>query len=498
MTQPDATQLHQFLVDHFSLDELRTLCFNLGVEYEDLGGEGRAGKARELVKEMQRRGRLEHLVAHLSIARPDVYRQRFHESPSIPAAPTRLRRNPRQVFISHAHQDAAFAQQLAGDLRARGFPVWIAPDDIRIGEDWPDAIDRGLDESGVIVVALTPHALTSYWVRKETSTARLLAGRNLIHFVLLNVAESEAPSSWYTYQNVSFRHSYEQGLSELLRFLNGEPVAPTVTPDPPLPVARPAPASPAPLPNRRSHEKTRIELIRIPAGSFLYGPADSDEMAYDGKKPQRTVDLTEYWIGRAPVTNAEFVRFVKATGHKTTAEREGFGWCWTEKVWGKSEGADWRHPRGPESSIDGKDTWPVVQVSWDDAKAFCDWAGLALPTEEQWEKAARGNDGRIWPWGDEPPTAEHCNSNLNVGEPTPVGNYSPKGDSPYGCVDMAGNVWEWTGSWYKKNVTRVLRGGAWYFLNQYTRAAFRYNFTPHYRGNDVGFRVVELLSDPGF
>ena len=118
MTQPDTTQLHQFLVDHFSLEELKTLCFNLGVEFEDLGGEGRSDKARELVKAMQRRTRLEHLVAHLSIARPDAYRRRFHQTPTIPAAPARARRNPRQVFISHAHQDAAFAQRLAGDLRA--------------------------------------------------------------------------------------------------------------------------------------------------------------------------------------------------------------------------------------------------------------------------------------------------------------------------------------------------------------------------------------------
>ena len=82
MTQPDTTQLHQFLVDHFSLEELKTLCFNLGVEFEDLGGEGRSDKARELVKAMQRRTRLEHLVAHLSIARPDAYRRRFHQTPT--------------------------------------------------------------------------------------------------------------------------------------------------------------------------------------------------------------------------------------------------------------------------------------------------------------------------------------------------------------------------------------------------------------------------------
>jgi formylglycine-generating enzyme required for sulfatase activity len=105
----------------------------------------------------------------------------------------------------------------------------------------------------------------------------------------------------------------------------------------------------------------------------------------------------------------------------------------------------------------------VVQVSWDDAKAFCDWAGLVLPSEEQWEKAARGADGRRWPWGNEPPTDRHCNFNMNVKDTTPVGRYSPLGDSPFGCADMAGNVWEWTGSWFDTQQTRrVVRGGSWY------------------------------------
>ena len=482
MTQPDATQLHQFLVAHFSLEELKTLCFNLGVEYEDLAGEGRSDKARELVKAMQRRTRLEHLVAHLAIARPDAYRKRFHETPAIPAAPIRARRDPRQVFISHAHQDAPFAQRLAGDLRARGFPVWISPNSIRIGEDWPDAIDRGLDESGVIVVVLTPDALTSYWVRKETSTARLLAGRGLVEFILLDVAECEPPSSWNTYQFAFFRSGYERGLNELLRRLAGED---------PLPNPLPKDEGTRPLPDRRIHAKTGIELIRIPAGPFLYGSADSDELAWGDEKPQRTVNLPEYWIGRAPVTNDQFGRFVKATGHQTTAEITGQGRGWTGSTWDWIAGADWRHPRGPESSIEGKDDHPVVHASWDDAKAFCDWAGLTLPTEEQWEKAARGADGRIWPWGNEPPTVEHCNFNANVGDTTPVGQYSPKGDSPYGCVDMAGNVWEWTASWYDQTQGgRVLRGGSWYYAQWFARVSIRLDLTPVGANYNIGFRAA--------
>ena len=464
MTQPDSTQLHQFLVDHFSLEELKTLCFNLGVEYEDLGGEGRSDKARELVRAMQRRTRLEHLVAHLAIARPDAYRKRFHETPAIPVAPISVRRNPRQVFISHAHQDAVFAQRLAGDLRARGFPIWISPDSIQIGEQWPEAINRGLEESGVVVVALTPNALASSWVQRETYAAINLEGRGRIRFIPLDVADCEPPILWSTYQFAPFRQSYTAGLNHLLARLDGTP-------------------------NRRIHAKTGIELIRIPAGPFLYGSADSDEMAFDDEKPQRTVNLPEYWIGRAPVTNAQFDRFVKATGYRTTAERGGSGRIWTGKAWAQIRGADWRHPCGPKKYIPGKDNHPIVQVSWDDAKAFCDWARLALPTEEQWEKAARGTDGRVYPWGGEPPTAEHCNFNNRRRDTTPVGKYSPKGDSPYGCVDMAGNVWEWTGSWYSvEQKHRVLRGGSWNHNQRLARVSFRNYSSPVYNG--IGFRVV--------
>jgi formylglycine-generating enzyme required for sulfatase activity len=140
----------------------------------------------------------------------------------------------------------------------------------------------------------------------------------------------------------------------------------------------------------------------------------------------------------------------------------------------------------------------MVLVSWQDAQAFCEWAGLALPTEEQWEKAARGTDGRIWPWGNEPPTAKHCNFNRNVGGTSPVGQYSPQGDSPYGCADMAGNVWEWAGSWYSPNQTRALRGGSWAYDDLNTRAAVRYGYYPNDGYLNIGFRVAELLSDPGF
>ena len=415
MTQPDATQLHQFLVNHFDLDELETLCLHLKIKYDDLGGKGLTGKARELVLYAERHGRLVDLRAVLGQLRPDIYRTAFGEAATrqtvTATSPRRDRRhaerNPKQIFVSHAVADAeAFAHRLADDLRRAGYTIWIAPESIPDGQ-WVSAINRGLAESGVMLLLLTPGALESPWVEMETNVAIELERAGEMRFIPLCISRGRYDPVWHAYQWVMFDRDYTAGLSDLLARLSPAPLLPR---------------TPA-LPDRRIHEKTGIELIRIPAGPFLYGSADSDEMAFDDEKPQRTVNLPEYWISRSPITNVQYKRFLDANpGHRVPSRPE-----------------DWARPYnwdnvGRVYPLDKADH-PVVLVSWDDAKAFCDWAGLALPTEEQWEKAARGTDGRIWPWGNEPPTTEHCNFGGNVGGTTPVGKYSPTGDSPYGCVD---------------------------------------------------------------
>jgi formylglycine-generating enzyme required for sulfatase activity len=220
-------------------------------------------------------------------------------------------------------------------------------------------------------------------------------------------------------------------------------------------------------PDRRVHEKTGIELIRIPAGLFLYG---------DDK---RKIDLPEFWIGRYPVTNAQYKRFLDANPARRVPNANG--------DWDKLYNWDEKRRAYPADKAD----YPAVLVSWHDAKAFCDWAGLVLPTEEQWEKAARGTDGREWPWGNKWAEDRANTLEARIKDTTPVGQYSPQGDSPYGCADMAGNVWEWTDSWVDKSESsRVLRGGSWGYDQGYARMSVRGSYTPDFANFNDGFRVA--------
>jgi sulfatase modifying factor 1 len=262
-----------------------------------------------------------------------------------------------------------------------------------------------------------------------------------------------------------------------------------------------------------------MQFCSIPAGDFVMGSTDDNPLAYDDEKPRHTVPMSyEYWLGRYPVTNAQFRLFTQANpDYRTTAEKEGSAYIWDGKEWKDTKGADWQHPHGPQSNLEGKEDHPAVCISWLDARKYCRWLNDAhanelpkgwsfrLPTEAEWEKASRDPRGsREWPWGSEEPDDSRCNFNMNTGDTTPVGKYSPQGDSPYGCADMAGNVWEWTHTVWnsypyqagdgreKEDETsrRVLRGGS--FLNNHrsVRCAYRNRLNPSSRYGYYGFRVV--------
>jgi len=227
------------------------------------------------------------------------------------------------------------------------------------------------------------------------------------------------------------------------------------------------------------------EMVHVPMGEFLYG---------EGKNK---VNLPEFWIDKTPVTNAEFAHFIQATGYETTAELTGIGYANTTGKWEDTRGADWRHPGGPKTDIQNFPDHPVVQVSWGDALAYANWAGKRLPTELEWEKAARGTDGREYPWGNQEPTWELCNFNKQEGRTTPVGKYSLQGDSPYGCADMSGNIWEWTASESEEEGGgKVLRGGGWSHPADNVRLILRSIHHPDDRYDTDGFRCVSD-NEPG-
>lgn len=256
-----------------------------------------------------------------------------------------------------------------------------------------------------------------------------------------------------------------------------------------------------------------IEFVRVPAGKFIMGSKDDNPLADNDEKPQHTVEFPyEYWIARFSVTNDQFAQFIEATKYMTSAEKEG---GWSPKADKFTQGFDWRHPLGPGSTLSDKSEHPVVQVSWYDAIHYCTWLSqrweselgnllFRLPAEAEWEKSARGQYGNEWPWGNKFDMVL-CNSvEGGRNETTPVGTYSPQGDSPFGVADMAGNVWEWCCSLYRPypytindgresevdSGFRMVRGGAFLFTQGNARAAYRCWYRPENCSNYLGFRVM--------
>jgi formylglycine-generating enzyme required for sulfatase activity len=279
--------------------------------------------------------------------------------------------------------------------------------------------------------------------------------------------------------------------------------------------------------------KDGAEMALVPAGEFTMGSAP-DEIASLVRRnhkansairqdeiPRHRVFLEAFYIDKYEVTNARFQQFVQTTGYRTQAEREGGGKIRTgEKTWVDVPDANWRAPRGQGSSIAGLEAHPVVQVSWHDAKAYCTWAGKRLPTEAEWEKAARGTDGRLYPWGNQSDgtRANFCDRNCPFAwkddtvddgyrSTAPVGSYEA-GKSPYGAYDMAGNVWEWVADrydakYYQHSPARnppgpssgsqvVIRGGSWLYTAPDFRATERAGVPADRRNENIGIRCVQM------
>ena len=286
-----------------------------------------------------------------------------------------------------------------------------------------------------------------------------------------------------------------------------------------------------------SKKATTENMVLIPAGNFLMGrenrdgwsPMAAPEM-FDDELPSHEVYVDAFYIDKYEVTNRQFKEFADATGYVTESERDGGSEVLvpvsaaqtiiqgTDIGWKGVEGANWRQPEGPGSGIENRMDHPVVHVSWNDANDYAKWAGKRLPTEAEWEKAAKGGTNTNWFWGDD---LDGSGKYANIygehrfdykypaevldgyDETAPVGSFLP---NAYGLYDTAGNVFEWTSDWYQYDYFshspasnpkgpdsgegKVIKGGSWNFCECYIRPANRQPQDTHDRNSTLGFRLA--------
>ena len=464
------------------------------------------------------------------------------------------------IFISYSHKDKAYVNKLYEALTARGFDAWI-DDRIDYGSEWPKEIQRRLDACDALILVMTPRAYDSKWVHNELSRAQRF-GKEVFPLLL----DGDGP--WLSVESLQYVDVRGRRLPPEDFYDRLEKVAPRSRTLPRA--AAPAPAKPAPQPRPEQPKPTKEELAAIERrrqqaaartrqtlkqigigalalgliGGCIWGvtalmpwlgdlfasrpeptltptrtpespappepqPGDTRTRAIDGmvevyvpagsfdmgsdsgesdERPVHRVTLSAFWIDQTEVTNRMYALCVQA-GECTSPMDES------------------SYTRTDYYRNAAYDDYPVIYVTWFDANTYCAWAGGSLPSEAQWEYAARGSDGRTYPWGNDSPNCGLANyydgSRYCVGDTAEVGSY-PTGASPFGALDMAGNVWEWVADRYgpysadsqtnpqgpASGDYRVLRGGSWYVSDDSVRSANRYGYDPSVAYNSLGFRCA--------
>ncbi len=455
------------------------------------------------------------------------------------------------TFICYAHENTQFALKLARQLQKQGLAVWLDQWDIPPEAEWDRAIERMVRNCSQFLIVLSPAALNS-WVVHEQFLLAMEMGKPITP-VLYQPCELPPPLQNIPHIDFTGR-GYKSALERLLaQYFPDKKVKPgygtklkthldnlrqvwlnTLLPllwpgwlgpsilvalfligalffwpsnktefvslDPGLEALAVVQSTPTPIPlptpiKTKVRTKDGQVMVAAPAGEFLMGSTEADPEAAEDEMPQRKVYVDAFWIDKTEITNGQYRLCVEA---KICAPPKG------------------------QTKVFGGDELPVVGINWEQAATYCEWVGGRLPTEAEWEKAARGMDGRLYPWGNkfDGKRLSYCDTNcmadsrdrtVNDGYrfTAPTGAF-PAGASPYGVLDMSGNVWEWTADWYdvdaysnlannnptgpEDGLQRVIRGGSWYYHGRNLRVTKRHKDTPTARDNNIGFRCVVVPS----
>ncbi len=432
------------------------------------------------------------------------------------------------IFISYSHENQGYAHSLADYLIAHGFDIWIDDrnrygDRNWYGDQWIFALEEAVDASAAVIIVMTPESRRSRWVRLEIQRAinkekpifpLLLDGELwgvISHLQALPVTDGSLPNDEFLTNLAShvMPHQDDQGTN----------VAPSS--DNTFSPVRGLEDVPFPVPP--GMDSLGLNMIPVEAGPFRMGTLPQQLLDITDRNVLRWARQTEhaqelalpaYAVSKHPITVRDYRLFVDAGGYHIQR-------YWTAEGWEHRRRGTWEYPLD-WSLVPGEDIerMPVVGISWYEADAFCRWLSeqtgtvFTLPGEAEWEKAARGSDGFIFPWGNEWQSGR-CNTidaHIEADERAnhhrqvePVGLYSPDGDSVYGVSDMSGNVWEWCADVFQMvydpervpnpsdRDLRVVRGGAYYMNRHVARAAYRHKLAAFSRLRYVGFRTCEQL-----
>ncbi len=448
------------------------------------------------------------------------------------------------IFISYSKKDSDFALKLAEDLQDAGFKIWIDRT-IGGGDKCRETIEKNLKAAEEVIIVVSPKSMASEWVRHEGSLAYGW-GKRLIP-ILIEPVDSLPPwledYQWVDFFNTSAETAFDALVAALTppnpirdlldqQFLTyqqtdtliGETILRVIEENLDIETLSKEKRELVERSrenvlkaqrmrqiwtgigilifgltvtiitlgvtgnlNRFFYRPLPMEMVEIPAGDFLMGSVKAISENGLDELPQRKVYLDSYLIGKTEVTNKQYLQCIKAGICRTVTSLEFI-------------------------ELD-QESYPVTSVDWEDASAFCQWYGYRLPTEAEWEKAARGEDGRIFPWGDQTPDCEWTTFRGCTPGTVPVGQYEENA-SPYGVLDMAGNVWEWVADWYAPDYyenapdenpsgpatreenayCRILRGGSALDEVILLRTANRRAATPDTRNHIIGFRCAQDVS----